>query len=212
MFVSVTLIGYRHSVYSWIATLALAEKGLDFQWQETDPFVSDAPPGLLALNPFKRVPVLLHGDVSLYETVAITRYVDEAFSGPLLQPDSPIDRSRQSQILSIIDSYVYWPLVRQVFANGFFAPHFGEPIDEAGYQKGLAAAPALVQTLAALKTGETWLLGASLTLADIHLYPMLAYFAMVPAGAESLRQVPGLDLWRQEMAKRPAVIATTPEF
>ena len=124
-----SLIGYRYSVYSWIAKLALVEKGIVYEWVETDPFAADLPDQFLTLSPFKRVPVLQHADFSLYETVAITRYVDEAFAGPDLQPSTPVDRARQSQILSIIDSYAYWPFVRQVFAQGFFAPQFGERVD-----------------------------------------------------------------------------------
>ncbi|MDF1750490.1 MAG: glutathione S-transferase family protein [Alphaproteobacteria bacterium] len=209
---SVTLIGYRYSVYSWIARLVLTEKGVDYDWQEIDPFVTDVPARFLALNPFKRVPVLLQGDLSLYETVAITRYVDEAFEGPSLQPDNPVNRARQSQILSIIDSDAYWPLVRQVFAQGFFAPQFGETVDQEELAAGLGAAPAIVQAPAVLKTGQGWILGPTLTLADIHLYPILAYFAMVPEGAEILGQFPSLELWRQNMAARPSVLATHPKF
>ncbi len=213
-----TLYGYRYSVYSWIATLALTEKDVPYLWVEVDPFSDETPPvseamvDFLALNPFKRVPVLLHGDFSLYETAAITRYVDEAFLGPALQPSSPVDRARQSQILSIIDSYAYWPLVRQVFAQGFFAPCFGEKVDQDALAAGLEAAPAILDAIATLKSNGPWMLGPAITLADIHLYPMLAYLAMVPEGADMIRNIPSLEHWRQEMAQRPTVIDTTPRF
>jgi len=213
-----TLYGYRYGVYSWIATLALAEKDVPYLWVEVDPFSDETPPvseamvDFLTLNPFKRVPVLLHGDFSLYETTAITRYVDEAFAGPDLQPSTPVDRARQSQILSIIDSYAYWPLVRQVFAQGFFAPCFGERVDQDALAAGLEAAPAILDAIAVLKRNGPWMLGPAITLADIHLYPMLAYLAMVPEGADMIRNIPSLEDWRQEMAARPHVANTRPSF
>ena len=36
-------------------------------------------PEHLALHPFNRVPILRHGDFTVYETSAIASYIDEAF-------------------------------------------------------------------------------------------------------------------------------------
>jgi glutathione S-transferase len=117
---NVELYGYQYSVYSWIARLALEEKGASYHWIEINPFAPEIPESYLALHPFKRVPALVHDKFQIYETGAITRYVDEAFPGPRLQPTDPRHRARCSQFLSIIDSYVYWPLVRQVFSHCVF--------------------------------------------------------------------------------------------
>ena len=113
----VELYGYRYSVYSWIARLVLEEKGVGYRWIEADPFADDVPKFYLALHPFKRVPALVHDGFQLYETAAITRYLDEAFPGPRLQSADPRVRARSTQIISIVDSYAYWPLVRQVFSH-----------------------------------------------------------------------------------------------
>ena len=80
---AVELIGYRYSVYLRIARLVLAEKGVAFTQVEVNPFAG-APDWYLALHPFGRVPTLRHGDFVLYETSAISRYVDAAFDGPAL--------------------------------------------------------------------------------------------------------------------------------
>src|SRR5690349_11276108 len=73
---TVELYGYKHSVYAWIARLALREKGCAYEWREVNPFAEDVPADYLAMHPFKRVPVLVHDGFVLYETSAITRYVD----------------------------------------------------------------------------------------------------------------------------------------
>jgi glutathione S-transferase len=82
------LHGYRYSVYVRIARLALAEKGVAYDRVEVNPFSADVPADYLALHPFGRVPTLIHDGFALYETGAITRYLDRTFAGPNLQPRS----------------------------------------------------------------------------------------------------------------------------
>jgi glutathione S-transferase len=101
---TVELYGYKYSVYAWIARLALREKGCAYEWREVNPFAEDVPADYLGLHPFRRVPVLVHDGFVLYETSAITIYVDEAFDGPPLQPATSRERARQQQIISVIDS------------------------------------------------------------------------------------------------------------
>ncbi len=207
---TVELLGYRYSVYSWVARLALHEKGVDYTWSEVDPFSGDVPPHYTDLHPFNRVPTLVHDGFAVYETGAITRYVDEAFPGPCLQPDVPQARARQNQILSVVDSYGYWPLVRQVFAHGIFRPHVGEAIDPAALRAGLETSEAVLSALDRLADESGFLVGNGLSLADVHLFPMVAYFAMVPDASAILRQRKKLAGWYDRMDARATVAATRP--
>src|SRR5262245_61676905 len=113
----IDLYGYKYSVYAWIARFSLHEKGIDYNWIEVNPFADNVDPAYLRKHPFCRVPTLVHGNFVLYETGAITRYRDEAFVGPKLQPDGLKERARVNQVMSIVDSYTYWPFVRQVFVH-----------------------------------------------------------------------------------------------
>jgi glutathione S-transferase len=81
--VSIMLHRYRYSVYLHIVRMVLAEKGVSYSHTEVNPFTSDMPEQYLKLHPFRRVPTLAHDDYVLYETQAITRYVDEAFVGAI---------------------------------------------------------------------------------------------------------------------------------
>src|SRR6476646_1898821 len=107
------LHGYRYSVYTRIARLALAEKGVAYERVEVDPFAPDVPASYLALHPFGRVPTIVHDGFALYETGAITRYIDRGFGGPALQPDDARALARMDQIVGVVDAYGYWPMVRQ---------------------------------------------------------------------------------------------------
>src|SRR5258708_19847467 len=90
---TVELYGYQYSVYSWIARLALEEKGEDYRWIEVNPFAPDVPESYLALHPFKRVPTLVHDNFQVYETGAITRSIAEPFPRPPLHPPPPPHRT-----------------------------------------------------------------------------------------------------------------------
>ncbi|MBS0527105.1 MAG: glutathione S-transferase family protein [Proteobacteria bacterium] len=197
------LHGYRYSVYVRIARLALAEKRVAYDRVEVNPFAPDVPASYPALHPFGRVPTLVHDGFTLYETGAITRYIDRAFPGPALQPTDPQALARMDQIIGIADAYAYWPLVRQVFSHRVFRPSTGRPGDETEIARG---AQASAKVLAALEP----LVGDGVTLADLHLGAMIAYFVQAPEGRQALRQHPRLAAWWARLSARPGFAATDP--
>ncbi|MEO9336603.1 glutathione S-transferase family protein [Mesorhizobium sp. SB112] len=205
----VVLHGYHYSVYVRIARMALLEKRVSWQHVEVDPF-EDIPASYLALNPFGRVPTLEHDGFVLFETSAIIRYVDEAFDGPRLQPKTPRERARMNQIIAIIDSYGYWPMVRQVFAQRIFAPAIGNAGDEAMIADGIAKSQNVLSALENLASGGAFLVGSSLSLADLHLAAMIAYFTAAPEGARSLSTYPKLSSWWSRMAQHASLVETDP--
>lgn len=198
------LHGYRYSVYVRIVRLTLAEKDVAYDRVEVNPFAPDVPASYLALHPFGRVPTLVHDGFALYETGAITRYIDRAFAGPALQPAEPRALARMDQIIGIVDSYGYWPMVRQVFSHRVFRPRAGQAGDEAEIARGLAGA---AKVLAAL---EPLIADGEPTLADLHLGAMMAYFVAAPEGAATLRQQPRLAAWWSRLSARPSFAATDP--
>jgi glutathione S-transferase len=207
---TVVLHGYQYSVYVRIARLALAEKGVAYERVEVNPFAPNMPSDYLAMHPFRRVPVLVHDDFVLYETQAITHYIDETFPGPRLQPSEPRERARMAQIISVIDAYAYWPMVRQVFSHSVFRPRIGEPVDPAEIARGLDGSTRALGALEALAAGGAFLVGSRLSLADLHLAPMIAYLTAAPEGRELLARCPKLSAWWQVMQRRESVVATDP--
>ena len=208
----VELHGYEYSVYAWIARFALHEKGVKYSWMEINPFAENVPASYLAMHPFKRVPVLVDDGFAVYETTAITRYIDEAFDGPELQRTEPKERARCCQIISIVDSYAYWPLVRQVFSNGFLRPRTRRPVDAGELRIGLAEAPRVLSALEAIASDAPFLCGDSLSLADVHLAPMIGYFALAPDGRLILDRYSRLSRWLGSISNRPAYQASIPRW
>jgi glutathione S-transferase len=207
---TLVLHGYEYSVYLRIARLALHEKRLAYERVEVNPFAPEVPASYLAMHPFGRVPTLVHDGFALYETGAITRYLDRSFAGPVLQPTAPKALARMDQIISIVDSYAYWPMVRQVFSQAIFRPRARRPGDAEEIARGLAAAPKVLAALEALAADGPFLVGSDLSLADLHLGAMIAYFVLAPEGLALVERQPRLATWWRRLSTRPSMVATDP--
>lgn len=209
----VTLHGPRYSVYVRIARLTLAEKGVTHDLAEFDVFdPDDIPAGYRDLHPFTRVPALDHDGFRLYETQAITRYIDEAFAGPALQPSVPKARARVNQTVALLDNYAYWPWVRVIYvqrAEGSQA-HDGEP-DEAAISAAVAQAETGLAALARLHDAQAHLAGPDLTLADLHAIPIFDYFLATADGQRLLEPHKDLAAWWARMQDLPAFHDTRPD-
>ena len=204
------LHGYHYSVYNRIARLALAEKGVVYERVEVNPFDPVLPAGYLALHPFGRVPTLVHDGFVLYETGAITRYVDRAFPGPALQPGAPHALARMDQLIGVIDAYGYWPMVRQVFSHRVFRAAAGRPADETEVAQGLAGSAKVLAALETLAVTDAFLVGPDLSLADLHVGAMVAYFTLAPEGAALLTDYPRLAAWWAKVGARASFAFTDP--
>lgn len=205
------LHGYRYSVYTRAALMALREKGVEIRRVEVDPFENPPPEGLSRLNPFGRVPILVHGDFVLHETAAIACYVDLAFDGPTLVPAEPRRAARMAELIGVVDAHGYWPLVRQVYAHRVFRPLTGEPADETEIARGLQAArPVLVALDVLAAEGLVLAPNGPWTLADCHLAPMLAAFVQAPEGREALEAHPALHAWWERATRRTSLAVTDP--
>jgi glutathione S-transferase len=206
------LYGLTRSVYTRIARLALEEKGIDYRLHEVEIFGPDGVPAEhRERHPFGRIPALEHDDFRLYETSAITHYVDEAFDGPPLQPREPAARARMNQIIGLLDAYAYKPMVWGVFVPRMRTPPGAPAPDEARIAEALVASAACLDALDALIDGAPHLLGAALSLADLHAYPVLWVLSLAPEGEALLQRHAVLQRWLDTMAARPSVQRTTPQ-
>ena len=97
--------GVPGSPYLRAALLGLEEKAPKYRLAAMALGEAKAP-AHLARQPFGRIPVLEHGDFSLYETQAILRYLDAILPGPSLRPSEPKALARMDQLVGIADWYV----------------------------------------------------------------------------------------------------------
>jgi glutathione S-transferase len=189
------LFGADYSVYVRICRIVLAEKGADYTLHPVDVFADEGvPEDYLKLNPFGRIPSLRHGSFELYETDAITGYIDETFDGPALMLTGPRARARMRQIMRLADTEIYKHLVWGVYV----------PFTDNKHLVGLERASLILGELDRL-SAETYMAGEAFSLADAYIYPMLKYFSLVPEGAAKLLDYGRLNAWLQRIAERQSV-------
>ncbi len=206
---SVILYGPAYSTYTRTARLSLEEKGVDYRLEEVD-FLRGANKSSehLARHPFGKVPVLQHDEFMLHETAAITRYVDEAFDGPPLQPEDLQMCARTLEIVGTIVSYIYPVIVGQIIVERLMKPLIGQDPDEANIKKGTRRLEKGLLVLENYVGDYGYLLGDSITLADLYLIPMWAYFLQTPEGSGTVRIPQNLNLWWSLVKQRPSVANT----
>jgi glutathione S-transferase len=192
--------GVPPSVFTWTARLACHEKAIDYELVPTMP--SEVAP----LNPFHKIPAITHGDLVLYETPAIVRYLDRTFPGPGLWPEDSIGVARCDQWVSAVcDSLVN-------SAMRYMAARFGFlPVPAEMQQKYLDKAREVVPVFDRQLGHSRYLAGDALTAADLFLLPVLSYFADIAELAAIGDVAPNCKRWLREMAARPSVNVTTPQ-
>jgi glutathione S-transferase len=203
---TVVVYGAAYSVYVRIVRIVLAEKGVAYDLVPVDVFAHE---GLAAdyivRHPFGRIPAFAHGSFDLYETTAITRYIDEGFDGPALQPQAPCERARMNQIVAMLDNYAYGPMVWDVYVQRVEPPE-GQRPDDAKIADGLEKARRFLIALSDLVGDRPWLASETPSLADFHAAPIFDLFQQAPEGAAMLADFPSLLAWWERISVRPSLV------
>jgi glutathione S-transferase len=207
-----TLYGPGYSTYTRAARLAMEEKGVGYNLVEVDFIGGGMPAEHLERQPFGKVPVFEHDGMMLYETPAILRYVDEAFDGPSLQPPDPVHRARMTQIISIIDSYTYPCTIVSLVIQRLVQPLLGGSADETVVAAALPEVDKSMREFERLLGDQQYMAGRALSLADLHLAPIFAYFVDTPESKGILEDKPGLRAWWQRIAGRDSMAKTKPQL
>ncbi|QEX23891.1 glutathione S-transferase [Hypericibacter adhaerens] len=207
----VILYGPDYSTHVRMIRLCLIEKGVDYESRPVDILRgANRRPDFLKLQPFGRVPVLVHDDFTLYETSAIARYVDEAFKGPKLQPTDKKDAARMNQLISIIEAEGYTPIVTEILAPRAKHAFLGQQPDIERIKKATPEAVRCLKVIDGMIGDGGFVVSKALSLADLYLASIMAYFAHTPEGKAILTRLPKLSAWWQDMAKRPSIVETNP--
>lgn len=200
------VFGFPQSTYVRTVRMAFEEKRVEYELVPMG-FSSE---GLPEKHPFSRIPAFEHGDLALYETSAICRYIDAAFDGPALIPEAPADLARMEQWISVANAYVDPPVIREIVMERVVRPMLGETVDEA---KCANAAPMARHALGVVDddlADRNFLVGDSPTLADLFLLPMVFYFRQMPEGIDMLPSFNNLGRWYAQMEARDSFAATLP--
>jgi len=203
--------GPRYSVYTRAVLMALHEKKVAADVIEIDMDANaHKAPEHLKRHPFGMLPAFEHNGFAIYESLPILCYIDDAFPGPRLTPGDIHRRTRALQIIGVINSYAYRPLVW-----GIFVPRtFSKPdrvVDDAAIAEAVKTGGYALKAIEDLTMNpDPFLTGRQISLADLLLEPVIHYLAMTVEGKAMLPNVPKLATWHDALQTRPSVKETVP--
>jgi glutathione S-transferase len=207
------IYGPSFSTYARTARLVLEEKGVAYELRPVNIMAGEGQASdHTRRHPFGKVPAFEHDGFSLYETIAIARYIDRVFPGPALQPSDPRQAARMDQIIAVIDSYAYGAIVGKLVWQRLVVPMQGGQGDEGVVQGAMDTVRLCLSEFERLKGSQPFLAGSEISLADLFLAPIFGYLTMTPDAEGLLQSTPGLRQWWQVMSERPSVQKTPPEF
>jgi len=148
---------------------ALNELGLDCETVAVDLIKGEQrAPEFLALNPCGRVPVLVDGDLKLWESHAILAYLGEKTGR--LWPTNPEARADAMRWLFFLTSAISPPATEVAF-NRIAVKLSGGTPDEAAIARGEKALPDPLRIIDQHLAKNEWMLGDKFSLADCDYGP-----------------------------------------
>ncbi|XP_028783571.1 uncharacterized protein LOC114739655 [Neltuma alba] len=199
----VKLFGFLGSPFVARAELALKLKGVEYEYiQEPLPNKSDL---LLKYNPVhKKVPVLLHNEKPICESLLIVEYVDEAWTGSPILPSDPYDRAMSRFWSRFIDD----KLLPAAFKAAWDS-------DVKEREKGAEESREALNVLdKELKVKGKFFTGDSFGYLEIAALIITYWLPIIQEASEvdlySAERYPNLEKWGQEILKEPAVQAVLP--
>jgi glutathione S-transferase len=209
---SITLYYGSGSPFAWRAQLALEHKALAYERKVLSFSAGDTrKPEFVALNPRHRVPTLVDGDFTIYESNAIVAYLDAAYPGrgaPLFPGDAR-ERATVWRLMMEVDNYVEKatdPIVDYAF---YTKPEERQP------QKLVDARKAVAEEFAQMaRYMKGDFLVGPLSAADFSLYPPVAFMwrcrvKLPDFDAEGLL-TPELRAWKKRIEALPYFEKTIP--
>jgi glutathione S-transferase len=195
----ITLYSGPLSMFGAKVQIAALEKGIevDLVMVPFDFKALYAPkhPEVLRINPKGQVPVLVQGDLELFDSTQIFEYFEDLQPSPPLWPRGVRDRAR-ARLLELQCDEVYFPHIVRLMG-------LQDRLQEQAAQGAIGAARAFCAALESqLADGRTWLM-KDFTYADIAFY-MAALFGE-RQGAALTETTPRLLAWRDRMSQRDSI-------
>ncbi|XP_027927015.1 probable glutathione S-transferase [Vigna unguiculata] len=198
----VTLLGATGSPFVSRVEIALHLKGVEYKYVEEN--LSIKSEQLLKYNPVhKKVPVFVHGDKSLAESLVIVEYIDETWNNNPILPSDPYKRALARFWSKFIDDKIVGVSWKSVFT-----------VDEKEREKNVAETYEGLQFLENEIKEKKFFGGEELGLVDIAAVYVAYWIPLVQeiAGLELLttEKFPNLYRWTQEFVNHPIVKESLP--
>jgi glutathione S-transferase len=205
------------SPFAWRVMLTLEVKGLAYESKLVEFSKGDhKTAAYLKLNPRGKVPTLKDGSFVVYESLAIMSYLDRKYPAPPLFGTTAEEAGLIWQTISECESYLVSTgdkVVRPLF--------FGKGLDRVDdILQAAQAVRAELDTLNARLATRNWLIGETISAADIAIFPLIQLLLRA-AGKEAARPFnlqwlplasyyPNLGRWAERIEALPNYQRTYP--
>jgi glutathione S-transferase len=165
--------------------LLLSMLGLEYQTITTDSTTNETlTPEFKRLNPRGQIPVLLDGELVIWDSMAILVYLARRYGDERWLPNDALGEARVMQWLAVSENELLYGLAR-ARATVLFNRPFDLAQCHRDAQPGLDAMEQRLEQ-------HSWLAAEHLTIADLACYP---YVALAAEGNFSLEPYPAVRRW-----------------
>ena len=206
----VTLLNVPISPFGWKVKMAMLEKGIAFETREPD--LESAQAGgdaelTPSASPRLEIPLLLDGDVAVFDSTIILEYLEDRWPEPPLLPASAGDRARVRMLEDVCDT-TYEAVVWGIYEVLMMGRVSGAQQD-AMLAHGRRQVDGLNAWLDRQLGDRRWFNGDALGWGDVSVFPPVN-------NAERLGMAPpagsALAAWLDRMRARPSAQQLTAEF
>ena len=198
----ITIWGRKTSSNVQVAMWAVGELGLEHEridWGGK--FGGNDDPEYRAMNPNGLVPTIRDGDLALWESPAILRYLGARYGDEGFWPADPAERARLDMWAEWVKTSLCPPLIRQVFWQLVRTP--AAQRNPAAIAEGAAKLKTLTPMIDARLGDGPFLNGEHLCFADIMLgHTLYRYYTLEFERAAT----PNLDAYYARLRERPAYV------
>ncbi|XP_061371525.1 glutathione S-transferase 3-like [Gastrolobium bilobum] len=197
----VVLLDTWASMFGMRVRIALAEKGVKYEYKEED--LRNKSPLLLQMNPVhKKIPVLIHNGKPICESAIIVQYIDEVWNhNPSLMPSDPYQKAQARFWVDYIDKKVYDTWRKMWLSKG--EEH------EAGKNELISIFKLLEETLG----DKPFYGGDTFGFVDVGLIPFYSWFYTYETfgNFKMEAECPSLMAWVKRCMQRETVSNTLPD-
>ncbi|KAF0918300.1 hypothetical protein E2562_023375 [Oryza meyeriana var. granulata] len=200
---------YGWAVSPWMARvlLCLEETGAEYEFVSMSRSGGDhRRPEHLARNPFGEIPVLEDGDLTLYQSRAIARYVLRKYKPELLGlgEDGSLEKSAMVDVWLDVEAHQHEAAVKPIVLHCIVNKYVGQDRDQGLVDESIQKLEKLFEVYEARLSGSRYLAGDRISLADLSHFSFMRYF-MATEYAGVIDAYPHVKAWWEALLARPSV-------
>ncbi|CAI0463010.1 unnamed protein product [Linum tenue] len=198
---AIKIHGSPFSTASQRVFATLYEKDVDFEFVNVDMRTGEhKKEPFLSLNPFGQVPAYQEGDLTLFESRAITDHIAQKFASKGAQL---VTGEAEMKVWLQVEVNHFEPASSQLGWEQVFKPMFGMTTDPAAVEANEAKLTKVLDVYEARLSKSKYLGGDQFTLVDLHHLPNLQCLIGTPT-KKLLDSRPKVSAWIADITARPA--------